>query len=89
MVTEAVLQTLLTEMERVLNGFALTANSDDPHDLQPITPSHFNTQEGYLLTPTFVWKDRPVPSKNVEAGAISGGFVLEGVVTRVSYIIAS
>lgn len=54
MVTEAVLQTLLTEMERVLNGFALTANSDDPHDLQPITPSHFNTQEGYLLTPTFV-----------------------------------
>ena len=33
---------LLTEVEQVLNGCALTANSDDPHDLQAITyPSHF------------------------------------------------
>ena len=33
---------LLTEVEQVLNGCALTANSDDPHDLQAIMyPSHF------------------------------------------------
>ena len=42
MVTEAFLHTLLTEVEQVLSGCALTANSDDPHDLQAITyPSHF------------------------------------------------
>lgn len=33
-VTDTVLQTLLTEVERILNGRALTANSDDPNDLQ-------------------------------------------------------
>ena len=31
MVTEAVFQTSLSEVEQVLNGCALTANLDDPH----------------------------------------------------------
>ena len=32
-VSDMVLRTLLTEVERVLNGTALTANSNDPNDL--------------------------------------------------------
>ena len=40
-VTKPVLQTLLTEFERVLNGRALTTNSDGPSDLQPLTLVHF------------------------------------------------
>ena len=45
MVTEIVLQTLLTEVEQVISGCALTANLDGPHDLQPITPSQFIMQK--------------------------------------------
>ena len=40
-VTDVVLRTLLTEVERVLNGRPLIANSDDPNDLQP---AHFLMQ---------------------------------------------
>ena len=85
---------LLTEVEQVLNGCALTANSDDPHDLQAITyPSHFamhrNTTAYPPPPPRFLWKDRSVLSKKVEAGAISGASVLEEVVATVSSIISS
>ena len=79
MVTEAVLQMSLSEMEQVLNGCALIANSDDPYELQ-ISP---------LLTSRFAGKARPVLSKKVEAGAISVGSVLKEAVARVSSIIAS
>ena len=52
LVTEPVLQMLLTEVERVLNGRALTANSDNLNDLQPLTPSHFLMQRKTIcLTP--------------------------------------
>lgn len=44
-VTEIVLQMLLTEVERLINGCALNANSDGPHDPQPITHSHFIMQK--------------------------------------------
>lgn len=51
-VMEPLLQTLLTEVERVLNGRALTANSDDPNDLQPLRPVHFLMQrQSICLTP--------------------------------------
>ena len=82
---------LLTEVEQVLNGCALTANSDDPHDLQAITyPSHFVMHRNTIAyPPRFIWKDRSVPSKKVEVGAISGGSVLEEVVATVSSIISS
>ena len=45
-VTETVFQSLLTEVERVLNGRALTANWDDPSDLQPLTPVHIYSCRG-------------------------------------------
>ena len=92
MVTEAFLHTLLTEVEQVLIGCALTANSDDPYDLQAITyPSHFVMHRNTIAypPPRFIWKDRSVPSKKVEVGAISGGSVLEEVVAIVSSIISS
>ena len=55
-VTEAVLQTLLTEVERVLNGRALTANSDDPNDLQPLTPAHFLMQRKTICLPPGIFE---------------------------------
>ena len=43
---------LLTEVEQVLNGCALTANSDDPHDLQAITySSHFVMHRNTIAYP--------------------------------------
>lgn len=56
LVTEPVLQTLLTEVERVLNGRALTANSDDPNDLQPLTPAHFLMQRKTICLPPGVFQ---------------------------------
>lgn len=55
-VSEPVLQTLLTEVERVLNGRALTANSDDPNDLQPLTPAHFLMQRKTICLPPGVFQ---------------------------------
>ena len=55
-VTDTVLQTLLTEVERILNGRALTANSDDPDDLQPLTPAHFLMQRQTISLPPYVFE---------------------------------
>ena len=55
-VSEPVLQTLVTEVERVLNGRALTANSDDPNDLQPLTPAHFLMQRKTICLPPGVFQ---------------------------------
>ena len=54
-VTYVVLQTLLTEVERVLNGRALTANSDDPSDFEPLTPAHFLMQCKVICLPPGVF----------------------------------
>lgn len=57
------------------------------HRIQPSANHPFslhNSEEDYLVTPSFVWDCRSVPSKKVETGAISGGSVLEAVVARVS-----
>ena len=43
-VSDVVLRTFLTEVERILNGKALTANSDDPNVLEPLTPAHLLMQ---------------------------------------------
>ena len=55
-VTEPVLQTLLTEVERVLNGRAPTANSDDPNDLLPLTPAHFFMQRKSVCLPPGIFE---------------------------------
>jgi len=54
-VTDVVLQTLLTEVERVLNGRVLTANSDDPSDFEPLTPAHFLMQRKVIGLPPGVF----------------------------------
>ena len=54
-VTDVVLQTLLTEVERVLNGRALTANSDNPSDFEPLTPAHFLMQCKLICLPPGVF----------------------------------
>ena len=66
-VTDTVLQMLLTEVERMLNGRALTANSDDPKDLQPLTPAHFLMQRHTIC----------LPPDNSPRGCRNLGWVLE------------
>ena len=55
-VSDTALQTLLTEVERILNGRALTANSDDPSDLQPLTPAHFFMKRRTVCLPLGVFE---------------------------------
>ena len=70
-VTDGVLGTLLTEVERILNGRALTANSDAP-----------NAEEDHLFFSWSLWEDWHL-QKEVEAGSIFGQFVLGKVVEGV------
>ena len=39
-VTNEMLRTLMTEVEGILNSRPLTPSSDDPDDLEPLTPNH-------------------------------------------------
>ena len=52
-----VLQTLLTEVERILNETALTVNSNDPNDLEPLTPAHFLMQRKVFCLPHGVFDE--------------------------------
>ena len=54
-VTDLVLQTLLIKVERVLNSRALTANSDDPSNFEPLTPAHFLMQRKAIGLPPGVF----------------------------------
>lgn len=63
LVTDVVLQTLFTEVERILNGRALTANSDDPSDLEPLTPAHFLMQRKVVSLPPGVFTKNDMYSR--------------------------
>ena len=56
MVKDVVLETLLTKVERVLNGRAFTANSVNPSDFQPLTPAHFLMQRKVIRLPPGVFR---------------------------------
>ena len=62
---EDVLATVLTEVEATLNSRPLSAVSDDPKDLQPLTPNHLLLQRtvSSLLPGTFVKEDMPLRKK--------------------------
>ncbi|XP_073230048.1 uncharacterized protein [Porites lutea] len=59
LVEEDVLATVLTEVEATLNSRPLCAVSDDPNDLQPLTPNHLLLQRTVSSSPpgTFVKED--------------------------------
>ena len=59
LVEEDVLATVLTEVEATLNSRPLCAVSDDPNDLQPLTPNHLLLQRTVSGLPpgTFVKED--------------------------------
>ena len=62
-VTDVVLRTLLTGVERILNGRALTANSDDPNDLEPLTPAHLLKQRKIICLPPGVFENTDIYRK--------------------------
>lgn len=47
------LRTLLAEVEAILNSRPLTPLSDDPEDMQAITPAHFWNLEPMIVPPAF------------------------------------
>ena len=51
LVEEDVLATVLTEVEATLNSRPLCAVSDDPNDLQPLTPNHLLLQRTVSALP--------------------------------------
>ena len=59
LVEEDVLATVLTEVEATLDSRPLCAVSDDPNDLQPLTPNHLLLQRTVSALPpgTFVKED--------------------------------
>ena len=58
-----VLRTLLAKVERILNGGALTANSDDPNDLEPLTPAHLLMQRKIICLPPGVFEKTDIYRK--------------------------
>ena len=65
LVEEDVLATVLTEVEATLNSRPLCAISDDPNDLQPLTPNYLLLQRTVSALPpgTFVKEDIPLRKK--------------------------
>ena len=49
--TEDSLRTLLCEVEAVVNSRPLTSVSDDPRDMEPLTPNHLLHQRGGIVLP--------------------------------------
>ena len=43
------------EVKRILNGRALTANSDDPSDFEPLKPAYFLMQRKVICLPPGVF----------------------------------
>ncbi|XP_065094000.1 uncharacterized protein LOC135714548 [Ochlerotatus camptorhynchus] len=58
------MSTLLTQVEACLNSRPLTPMSDDPNDLQPLTPAHFLVGESLQAFPESDFTDVPLNRLN-------------------------
>ena len=67
-VTDVVLRTLFTKVERILNGRAFTANSDDQNDLEPLTPAHLLMQRKIICLPPGVFEKTDIYRKKWRQG---------------------
>ena len=55
LVSGEALRTLMAEVESILNGPPLTRNSDDPADMEPLTPNHLLLMQSNLNVPPGVF----------------------------------
>ena len=58
-----VLQTLLTEVESILNGRALTVNSDNPNNIELLTRAHLLMQRKIICLPPGVFEKTDIYRK--------------------------
>ena len=73
---EDVLATVLTEVEATLNSRPLCAISDDPNDLQPLTPNHLLLQRTVSTLPpgTFLKEDMLLTKKRRQTQILADHF---------------
>ena len=83
------LQTLLCEAESIINGRPLTKVSDNPNDLEPLTPNHLLLlrQKG-IYTTRAVGKERHVFQEKMASSPVFGKCVLGSLETRISSFVA-
>jgi hypothetical protein len=56
--TDERLNTLLCEVENILNNRPITELSDDPNDLEPLTPNHLLLRKGGITYPPGLFSER-------------------------------
>ncbi|KFD48184.1 hypothetical protein M513_10898 [Trichuris suis] len=61
--TDEVLQTVIVEVEGLLNGRPLTHVSRHPNDDEPLTPNHFLLRRPYAIIPPDVFHDKEITSR--------------------------
>ena len=78
LLSEFALRTLFTEVEFIMNNRPIVAASDDPADLEALTPNHFLLQRKVTgLPPGNFRQGRSFGQKAVEKGPVPNRHILE------------
>ena len=73
------LQTVLCEVEAIINDRPITASSDDPNDVEPLTPNHLVLLKKQPLLPPGLFRRGLLLRTEIETSPISRRFILEEV----------
>ena len=78
LLSEFALRTLFTEVEFIMNNRPIVAASNDPADLEALTPNHFLLQRffDWIASRGFL-QGRPFGQKAVEKGPVPNRHILE------------
>lgn len=77
------LQILLCEVESIINDRPITTTSDDPNDLEVLTPNHLLLMRTQPNIPPGVFKRGPICAPPLETNPIHGGPVLAQMDTSI------